>query len=132
MTKISAKKLSFNGGGFIIVDTQEDYDIQCAQEDFEGASTPTKSEIKEFNEHQAFMKLGVKYMDLIEEWVQDRPEATERFRYDANDILNLMSFLMKKKEPAVKKAAVGEISSEEFKKRLAIEPFGILDGGADA
>jgi len=133
MTKIKPTKLTFKGGGFIIVETQEDLEAQTCAIDFEKSSIPSSQDIKDFRAHQAFMKTGQKYIDLIEDHVEGRPALTERFRYDTNDILNLMAFLMKGKEPAKKRPLNVEVcSKEEFKEILGKKPFEVLPGGADA
>lgn len=126
-------KVSFKGGGYIIVDNKADFEAQSAMADFEAVSKPTKQEVKDFKEHMAFMKTGQKYVDLIEDHVEGRPPVSERFRYDTNDILNLMAFLMKKREP-VKKRPLGVevISKEEFKVALEKKPFQVINGGTDA
>ena len=123
-------KVIFKGGGFLIVDKEEEFKAQCAMADFESYDDPTKADIKQFKEHQAFMGVGQKYIDLIEEWVEGRPPVTERFRYDSSDILNLMAFLIKKKEPAKRRVTeTPTISKTEFKERLEVAPFGVIDGG---
>lgn len=133
MKKIAPVKVQFKGGGYVIVDNDEAFKAQCALPDFETYDDPTKQEIKDFSAHQAFMKLGQKYVDLIEDHVEGRPALTERFRYDTNDILNLMVFMMKNKEPVKKRQENIEVCSrEEFKEKLSKKPFEVLPGGADA
>lgn len=133
MTKITPTKVTFKGGGYVIAETQESLDVLIAAEDFEKTSIPSKQDTKDFRAHQAFMKTGQKYIDLIEDHVEGRPDIEERFRYDANDILNLMAFLMKGREPAKKRPTSVEVcSKEEFKQALERKPFEVLPGGADA
>lgn len=126
---MKAIKITFKGGGYVIVENKEDYMAHRAAEDFEGYSEPTQSEMKEYKAHVAFMGLAQKYVDLIEEWVADRPPITERFRYDTNDIMNMMAFLMKNREP-VKKREVEELSKAQFKKELECAPFTVMEGGS--
>jgi len=131
--KIVLTKVTFKGGGYIIVDNQADHDAQMNQPDYDSSSPASKQEIKDFKEHMAFMKTGQKYVDLIEDHVEGRPPLTERFRYDSNDILNLMAFLMKKREPVKKRPVNVEVcSKEEFKERLGTPPFAglkVIEGG---
>lgn len=130
MNKIPATKVTFKGGGFVVVTSQEDLEIQSKNEDLESVSPATNNEIKEYTAHQNFMKLAQRYIDLIEEWVAERPPITERFRYDSNDIVNMMAFLMKNKEP-VKKKEVEVISRAEFKTHLEKRPFEVINGGGE-
>lgn len=130
MTKIVPTKIEFNGGGFIVVETQEDLEAQSSVEDLKSVTVASASEVRDFKAHQNFMRTGQKYIDLIEDHVEGRPGIEERFRYDANDILNLMSFLLNKKEP-VKKKTQKTLSKEEFKEVLERKPFEVINGGAD-
>lgn len=131
MTKIVPTKIEFKGGGFIVVETQEDLEAQSSVEDLKSITIASAGEVKDFKAHQNFMRTGQKYIDLIEDHVEGRPGIEERFRYDANDILNLMSFLLNKKEP-VKKKTQKTLSKEDFKEALERKPFEVINGGADA
>ena len=129
--KFVAVKVTFKGGGYVIVTTQQELKYQCDHPDLESVCPASAQEIKDFKDHQNFMTLGQKYVDLIENHVEGRPSIEERFRYDSNDILNLMVFMMKGRQPARIREAK-EITKKEFKSRLEKRPFKLVKGGADA
>lgn len=97
-------KLTHKDGGFIVI-SKKDYDnftkikkayftSQGYLEKFEKASA---EEVEEYEGHKSFMANIQRLINIMEEWDADRPSTANRYRYSAQDIMNVTSMLLNNK-----------------------------------
>lgn len=94
-------KLNHKDGGHIVI-RKSIYEKQAKLKvsTFKGYETPvdaSPAEVEDYEAHRKFLDMGTRLIELMEEWDADRPSPQKRYRYSAQDILNVLSTVLGQK-----------------------------------